>query len=232
MNLLKTLFGIRADAAHESQARPVNLTAPEGKPTKAYSQKDDMGTRHDNSDTAEGYWMKRNADGDKSPFILYHFSSQESARRAFLELSFIKVAQDTGQIICTEVLVYGYYMRYDGKVSGVIAGQDLTIENHEAAKRAFEKHGGKLFNELKPETSNMSSSQLGETNDLSAVVFDREEWASAGPFKAKRTYYKAPNEATAVAYVKSHPVNEPMNQVGVVYPGGIICRDKDGIYRP
>ena len=198
-----------------------------------YLAKDDMGTRHDNSDTAEGYWMKRNADGDGSFFILYHFPSTDNARRAFQELGFIKVAQDTGQIICTEVLVYGYYTRYDGKVSGVLAGRDLTVEDYEAGKNAFEKYGGKLFNEIKPTKTKSSSSQSGDAINLSAVVFDRVEQVNMGFHgTAKHTYYTAPNEATAVAYVKSNPVTEALNQIGVQYPGGLICRDKDGIYRP
>jgi hypothetical protein len=198
-----------------------------------YLSSDDMGTRHDNPSTAEGYWMKRITDGDQSPFVLYHFDSLDIARASFEALPFIKVADDTKQIICLNVLIYGYYSRYDGKVSAVLAGRDFTNAMYEAATHAFTSSGGRLFNEKRPERSTAASSASAlVAPDLSKVVFVREETKEALGFRSKQRFFRAPDEATATAYVKSLRIDEPFNQVGVEYPGGIICRDKDGVYKP
>jgi hypothetical protein len=68
--------------------------------------------------------------------------------------------------------------------------------------------------------------------DLSLVAFDHEETKHLGGLTAKHRFYRAPDEATATAYIKQIAVNEPFNQVAVEYPGGMICRDQDGIYKP
>ena len=89
----------------------------------------------------------------KYSFVLYKFDNKENAKNALLELPCIQLDEVSGQIICTEVLDYGYfpYEINSCEYEAMIAGDDLTIELWELAKTNFEKHNGNIINELKPE---------------------------------------------------------------------------------
>ena len=113
------------------------------KQAKSYTEKDNRGTRHDTESLASSYWMARMVSPKKDPFVVYSFDGEEEARQALLELPCIHIAEDSGKLICTEVLIFSTYSTQEGKYEAIICGDDLTHELWEQAKASFVKHGGR-----------------------------------------------------------------------------------------
>lgn len=110
-----------------------------------------MGTRQDTLSLANSYWMSRISATKKDPFTLYTFNSENDARKALLALPYIHIAEDSQKLICTEVLIFGYYSTLEGKYEAIICGDKLTQEMWTQAKASFSKHGGHRKNDLKPD---------------------------------------------------------------------------------
>jgi hypothetical protein len=87
----------------------------------------------------------------KEPYVMYTFDTPQDAEAALLELPCIHVAEDSHKLICTEVLIFGYYPTEEGKYQTVIGGDELTHELWEQAKASFARHGGHRRNDLEPE---------------------------------------------------------------------------------
>lgn len=115
----------------------------------SYVEADNMGTRHDNFDQAIQWWMA-NMFKAISAFLVYTFPSASEALAGMLEVPCVHKATDTGNIISTEVLIYGYYQRDDGVWEAELVGKDLTKPIWTAAKKGFLRHSGKCKNEREP----------------------------------------------------------------------------------
>lgn len=200
---------------------------------KVYTEKDNRGTRHDTIEFATGYWIARMTSPHKDPFVLYSFAAEADARQALLELPCIHVAEDTGNLICTEpALIYGYYPTNEGNYEAILCGADLTHDLWAQAKASFIKHGGqpKGQGELEPGLTAASPVKAAKPQP-SKVVFVREDHQ----YKMGATFtyriYKAPNAASAMAYLEQNPVTKQLFYIIIETPEGNYCRDIQGIYK-
>ena len=231
MNFFAMLFG--------------RTTKPDGNPDAAaekpfgsydvFHEKDNLGMRHDSVAKAVSYWMmERPQMSRKDAFVMGTFGSGEQAKQALLELPCIHVAQDSGNLICTEPLIFGYYQTEDGRWEGIVCGDELSPELWEAAKAAFARHGGKIKNELKPQAK--AKPMPTSSGSASKVVFVRDDQQERrGPSGANYTLHyqihKGPDAASAKAFLQEHPVTRQLHYIMVETPEGTWGRDIDGIYK-
>ncbi len=200
-----------------------------GNNTKAYTENDNVGTRQDLKQ-AKAYWMARMKSIQKDPFVLYIFDSEEDAQKALLELPCIHVAVDSQELICTEVLDFGCYRTDEGNYHAIVCGSDLTHELWEQAKASFSKHGGRRKNDLEPEKRSPSvpKAKAAKSGKVVFVIEDRQQ--KMGMTMVYRIH-KAPDAATAQAFLKQNPVTKPLYYMVVETPEGNYCCDIDGIYK-
>ena len=195
-----------------------------------FVEKDNFGTRQETMDQANSYWISRNVTQKFDPFVLYTFEKESDARDALLELDCIHVAQDTGKLICTEPLYFGYYRRDDGKYSAVVLGESLTYELWVAAKDSFAKHRGQRKNDQEPETRDSSSPETKIARpDQVTFVQEKRRQGQTGILIYR--LYKAPDAVSAKAFLQQNPVNERLNYIVVETPDGNYGRDIDGMYK-
>jgi hypothetical protein len=217
MSFLNRLFG-KKDTGTEQQPR-------------SFKEKDNHGTRHDTESTALAYWaLEFPRRGD--PFVIYVFNCEKDARDALLELPCIHVAEDSGKLICTEVLNFGHYQGADGQYRAVISGGDLTHELWEQAKASFIKHGGqpKGQGELEPQKS-VSPHQTGKAPQVDKVVFVKEERKDTGVGTIIKRIYKAPDAASAKSFLEQNSVTRQFYYIEVETPEGNYGRDIEGMYK-
>ena len=198
---------------------------------KEYREKDNMGTRHDTLDQASIWWMA-NLGRPKGPFLVYTFASGEDARAALLDVRCMREVKTTGKIICTELLIYGFYQRTDGVWEAEIVGKDFSYELWTAAKEAFCRHGGKLRSEEEPEKTE-ETTMPKTAHALGKVTFVREDHGKS-PYGGKMMTYRihsAPSVEVAKQFLQDNPVDKPLFYIVVETPEGNYCRDKTGIYK-
>ena len=215
-----------------SSAQPVTQATPPTvvSSTRVYMEKDNLGTRQDTLDKAQGYWVSRMVAPIKDPFVLYTFDSAAAAKAALLELPCIKVSVDTGALICTDVLTFGYYPDDRGNYEAILCGGDLTLELWEQAQAAFLRHSGRQKNDLKPEPTTVTPLST-QTVSIGDVVFDTEAVKQNGGTTFTYRYYTGPNAASAKAFLEKTPVTQRCFYVIVETPEGTYGRDIDGIYK-
>jgi hypothetical protein len=198
--------------------------------TKRYTEKDNKGTRHETLDQAANYWVARNVHQKFDPFALYVFDKQTDATQALLELDCMHAAEDTGKIVCTETLIFGCYQRDDGKYEAIVCGDDLSIEVWESARMSFSKHGGVKKNEQKPEKSQQKR-VLTKESGAKKVKFVREDRKNCPAGMCVYRIHKAPDAASAKAFLEENAVSKSLYYIVVETPEGNYCRDRDGIYK-
>lgn len=213
MNFLNKLFGGAASGG------------------KTYKEKDNQGTRHDTESKASAYWMARIASTKKDPFVLYAFDTEKHARESLLELPCIRTASDTGNLICTEVLVFGYYQTKEGKYEAIVCGDDLSHDLWEQAKASFIKHGGHPRGQGELEPERREAPVKTKVSAAGKVVFIKEEkQVKMGSVFIYRIH-KAPDAVSAKAFLERNPVTQRLVYLIVETPEGNYCRDIDGIYK-
>ena len=104
MSWLRKLFSSAKTRAPQEHARNEPDSCSGG-----FTEKDNIGTRHETFEHAFAYWSDRMVKQKKDPFVLYTFDSESQAREALLDLPCIHVANDSRKLICTEVLIFGHY---------------------------------------------------------------------------------------------------------------------------
>ncbi len=200
------------------------------KPPKIFTEKDNKGTRHDTLDIASSYWMARISSPKKDPFVMYTFDNDEDARKALLELPCIHIADNSQKLICTEVLIFGYYKTEQGKYEAVICGDDLTHELWQKTKESFAKHGGQRKNDQEPERRAAPAAKAKEAKP-SQVKFVREDCVQRYGTTMTYRVHKAPDAASAKAFLEQNPVNKQFYYIVVETPEGNYCRDIQGMYK-
>ena len=195
-----------------------------------YYEKDNMGTRHDTVDKANGYWMgERPLKDEKYPFILYRFTDAQKAEDALLELPFIHKASDSGNLICDDVYIFGCYKVAENNYEAIVCGKELKLSEFKQAEDAFSKHGGSKINILEPEessdaqVSDSSSDEGSESSVKFREKFNRDQF----------TYecYDANTKNDAMEFLKTKEVNQRLYYICVYTPEGDFGRDIDGIYQ-
>lgn len=200
----------------------------------SYFEKDNKGTRYETLGQASAYWIARMSNPKKDPFVLFTFNTKEEAHNALLDLSYIHLAEDSGKPICISVLQFGYYpIEYEGttKYEAWVCGSELTHDMWQEAMEKFNKQGGKRKNDLEPERTAQIQTKVAE-GDASKVLFVRE-YKRPGPLGSYFTYrvYKAPNKASAMAFLEKNPVTRQLYYIVVETPEGNFCRDIQGLYQ-
>ncbi|MHC4585668.1 MAG: hypothetical protein ACYS3N_14145 [Planctomycetota bacterium] len=166
----------------------------------------------------------------KDPFVLYVFDHEKDAREALLELPCIHVASDSQNLICTEVLDFGYYPADEGEYHAIVCGSDLTHELWLQAKESFSKHGGRRKNDLEPERRSPPASKK-KVIQPGKVRFVREDRQQKMGMTLIFRVHKGPDAATATAFLEQNPVTKQLYYIVVETPQGNYCRDIDGIYK-
>jgi len=224
MSFLRKMFGKKVNESEQP---------------RTFTEKDNRGTRHETMDFAVAYWTTRMTSPRKDPFVLYHFDVEKDAREALLELPCIQVATDSGKLICTEMLIFGYYQTgvpenwaITGKYEAIICGDELTHDLWEQAKASFIKHGGrpKGQGELEPEKRAIPSPK-SKVPQPSKVVFVREDRQNKMGATFVYRIYKAPDAASAKAFLEQNPVTKQLFYIVVETPEGNYSRDIQGIYK-
>jgi hypothetical protein len=194
-----------------------------------YREADNMGTRHLKIEDANLFWMA-NMSFDIGGFLVYFFNSADHARDALLELPVMHVADDSGEIVCSVVLTYGYYLNSNGRWEGELVGTELTSDLWATAKAAFIKHGGRCKSEREPKVG--PSASRGTAGHSAAVRFVRaEKETQPTGLICSYTYYSGPSADAAKEFLKSHLVNQPLQYILVDTPEGRYGRDINGIYK-
>ncbi len=201
-----------------------------GVSTPSFTERDNLGTRHDSKGIALAYWMGERLNSvRKDPFIIFTFDTTEAARKALLELPCIHIAEDSQKLICTEPLIFGYYQIED-VFEAVLCGDDLTHELWEQANSSFCKHGGRRKSDQEP-TKYAASVPPTSSTEPDEVVFIREERKQGAGGTAVYRVHRGPNKASAMAFLQQNPVTAQLVYIVVETPDGNYCRDNLGIYK-
>ena len=184
---------------------------------------DNLGTRQDTERLATAFWFARLQSRQQHPFVLYRLTSSQVARAALEDLPCIRVATDTGNLICTEVLAFGHY-DVEGGTEAVLCG-NMTRELWSVASATFQKHGGMLINEVAPETSDAKPA-VAAVPEPEKVRFLRS--VTNAPFTYHR--YSAPDAASAKAFLASQSPPPALTYIVIETPEGEFGRDIKGMY--
>jgi len=201
-----------------------------GSSTKSFRENDNMGTRQDSLHLANSYWMARNVSQKFEPYVLYTFDQAIDAQEALLDLDCIHLAQDTGKLICTETLLFGYYETDEGKYEAIVCGEDLTHELWAAAKESFARHNGKRKNDQEPK-KRPKPRPKAKAKKPGKVVFIREDRQQKMGHTMIYRIHKGPDAATAKAFLEKNPVTKQFYYIIIETPEGNYCRDIQGIYK-
>jgi hypothetical protein len=210
MRLLDRWFGIKG----------TNLSS--------FIERDNVGTRQNTRDQADSYWSMRNMWQNLDPFVLYVFSDEAGARSALLELNCIHEAKDSGKLICTEPLIFGYYRDEGGQYEAIIAGENLLHETWQQAKEGFEKYGGWRKNDREPEKRAAPGTE--KARDFSKVVFVRK-YSEKRPGNPTYEEYKCDDTELAKEFLITKLVDKEQYFVIVQTPMGTWGMDIKGLYK-
>ncbi len=204
--------------------------APPKPAAPSFSEKDNLGTRHDTKGLAMAYWMGERLNSTrKDPFVMFTFSKTEDARKALLDLPCIHLARDSNKLICTEPLIFGYY-EIEGMHEAVLGGADLTHDLWEQARASFTKHGGTRKNDQEPEKPRAAAPPRKAAQPEN-IVFLREEPKHGMGGTAIYRIHKGTDKESALAFLKQNPVTQQLLYLVVETPDGNYCRDIQGIYK-
>lgn len=192
-----------------------------------YIEADNRGTRHDTVEKAFSYWSLRQRSIQKDPFIMYTFSGEKDAREALLDLACVRVAQDSGNLICILPLIFGYY-RVDGAYQAIMGGQKLSCELWEAARESFRRHGGVPRSELEPFRG---INDTTKESSLKTIQFVREVKTQGEQDALSLLIYRGPDAKTARLFLEQNPVTREYLRIIVETPEGTYGRDINGVLR-
>ena len=188
------------------------------------------GTRLDTLSKANAYYMSCLTKGELPPSMQCLFDGETEALRALTSLSYMRKASDTGELVATQPIHFGYYENERGESMVLISGKSFSHDLWREAKEKFVAAGGKITADKEPEkdTNRISASTAAEA---SSITFVREE-CKAGPLGSMNTYrtYRGPSKAAAMAFLQANPVNKPLYYIVVETPEGDFGRDISGIY--
>jgi hypothetical protein len=197
---------------------------------KTFFEKDNLGTRQDTLSSANAYWSARISSPKKDPYIVYTFPTEAAAKESLLEMPFIHVAEDSKELICSKVLIFGYYPTEANHYEAILCGEELTHDLWVSAKEVFAKHGGVLKGEAEPE-GKVPVQEEPKKAKAGKVKFVREDRQMKMGHTFIYRIYKGPDAATAQAFLQENPVTKQLYYIVVETPEGNFCRDIQGIYK-
>lgn len=179
---------------------------------------------------------QRTRNGKPVPFMVYIYPNEKAAIDSLKQLSFIKVDENSSNMISTEILSYGYYQINPTVYHAVISGFDIKPEFWNEAKTVFEKYSGKCLASNEPENL-PTQNQKPEQGDNVVFVKEYQEFKTINMGgkveQIAMTYkvYRAGNAQAATNYLNSHPVDINFLYLVVETPEGNYCRDIQGVYK-
>ena len=207
-----------------------NLFSKKG--NKNLSDKDNRGSWIKNERMSLDYWNTRMASRSHEPFVIYRFDTEAEAKAALLEIPSIHIAEDTGNLICTSAIMYGFYQREDGKFEAMVCGNDLTHDEWRIAKESFTKHGGTPTGQGDLEPEKTVSTKPQKKPKKKQVVFVKEDIQNKMGVKFTYRIYKGPDAETAKAFLAEQPpITKNYYYLIVETPEGNYGRDISGIYK-
>ncbi|MGD0785382.1 MAG: hypothetical protein ABR969_06185 [Sedimentisphaerales bacterium] len=216
MKWLSKLFGHKTSTAEKTE----------------YFERDNVGTCFTSGDQAGAHRLTMRNHGIEEPCIDYCFKTEAEATTALLQVSCIKRAKDTNNLISTEILKFGVFKRYadvDDAFIALLEGKNLTHDLWDQAKRSFKSHGGQKVVEIEPpKTSARNTAQ--QSGNAGAVAFQNEVNKIVSGFPATYRHYTAPNKASAMAFLQKNPVTRGSFFLVVKTPEGTFCRDVQGFF--
>lgn len=227
-----------------SRLRQTRATRDDSPPSaraknRPFQESDNLGTRHNTYKEASEFWTV-NMHKDIGPYLVYVFDDGDHARRAMLDLPCFCEAEDSGNLICADVLTFGCYQAPDETWEVEILGKGLSHELWTSARESFRSHGGRLKydteslkSEVEPEQTGEHAAPTAEDTEPQAVTFVREQKQISQVNGKEMTYriHKGPNAAAAKAFLKDLPVTQKLYYIIVETPEGTYGRDIDGIYQ-
>ena len=90
--------------------------------------------------------------GTPVPYLVFEFPSQAAALGALKELPFIHTAVDSGNLISSEMISFGYYAINPAAYHVILCGFDIAAQTWRDAKFILEDEGGRLLASNLPET--------------------------------------------------------------------------------
>jgi len=198
---------------------------------RSYFEKDNRGTRIENSYKANSYLYEVKNLHEKDPYLNYEFDNELNAREALLDLPFIYEAVDTGRLISTEAIWFGNYDFEKKRYFTIIGAHNLTLEIWDQANAIFIKHAGHLISGQKPSKGSPDAHQKTEETWASKATFIREWQKTQGGITYTYQNYRALDVDSAQSFLDTIPIPAKFCYVIVETPEGSFCRDINGIYR-
>lgn len=212
MNFFKALFNKKSKFESDQQ----------------HYEKDNVGTRITSANQADTVWQVSyliNGTGS----VNYQFDYLDSAKRALSQLSYIHIANDTGELISSETIEYGYYER-EGKGEVIIWGDSFTEEMWNEANEKLSNAKGLKRVSQKPKVKAKNKIEKINSTKAEDVKFVKTEYNKIGGITATYKYYSGPSKSSALEFLKQITVKEQFYQIVVETPEGIFARDIKGIY--
>jgi hypothetical protein len=205
----------------------------QGKKEKKYLENDNVGTRIDTEKKSKSWIEAWELQGKPLiSTIYYSFTEKSDAYSAMLEIPCIKRADDTKQLICTEVLQFGVYLDSNSnRWIACLMGSTLTSQTFNKAKKSFQKYNGQELSSIKPnqhaaEPFSPQASKGSEDDVKFSCEIDLSKRGGVGIKKI----YKAPNKTIALEFLKRKQIDEAFFYIEIETPEGWVGKDKDGIY--
>jgi ferredoxin/predicted nucleic acid-binding Zn ribbon protein len=185
-----------------------------------------LGTRIDCEDKAIAYWTDFMRRGKIPPFVDFRFKSEKECLNVMRRLSFIAFASDTGELISTELIYYGYFYAAAGWEI-LICGDELTQSMFEETVKSCEEEGGTLKDKKEPVQSAAKAAAPVQT-EKPAITFHHKEDKNSSMYYI----YRGLSRDAALAFLQTleNPTQNFVYHI-VETPEGSFGKDKNGIYQ-
>jgi hypothetical protein len=232
MGFLKRLFGGGRATNPDPSTTSGTSSRSSPRPSNArLTERDNAGMRCETEGEGEGYFVSL-FQKDPEPILFYFFDTKDKATQALAQVSCMAVAADSGKLICTDTLTFGVFPavdRDDSRTWGaLLAGKSLTHDLWTEARECFTRHGGRMRREDEPEKTTAPAKK--GAGDASLVKFSHERRDVVAGAPATYRHHKAPDKASAIAWLQQHPVDKRSFFLVVETPEGTFARDIQGIF--
>jgi hypothetical protein len=203
---------------------------------QVYNEKDNIGTRiltADRNQAAYSVWAMKGMIPHGN--IYYGFKSKEEAYLAMLDIPCIKLASDSKELICTEIIEFGvYWDSYNDKYwEAFLQGPALTPDIYLAAEKSFIRHNGIKICSKEPVGDNSKPKTVlkkPQPNMSNSVKFIKKSNVSMMGITGTKEIYEAPNKSVAIEFLKSKQVSKQYYYIEIETPDGLFGKDIDGGY--
>jgi hypothetical protein len=220
MNFLEKIFG--------TKKRKENI--------QVYYEKDNIGTRILTADRNKAAYSTWAMNGMKPHGNIYYgFKTKEEAFAAMVDIPCIKIASDSKNLICLDIIEFGvYWDSYNDKYwEAFLQGPALTLDTYLAAEKSFIRHKGIRISSKEPvaeQTKPKTVAPKPNQNKTSSVKFVEKKNISMMGITGTKEIYEAPDKSVAIEFLKSKQVSKQYYYIEIETPDGLVGKDIDGVY--